>query len=499
MLSNNINLCLSTKKVTQSSAKVCLAAFGSKPTEVTSLTIKVNDKKKHFPLKEWKSVFEENNEQEGPYYQKIKVTGLAPNTQYDLSLLSNKEEIIQSGKFETLPNELPHKTTHSTFRPFTIGFGSCYCIELDKDRLFSTSLENLAKNINYKPYFFGFLGDSVYLDHPASNYYWTPYSEKQLQNDFTAKYQNFYLATRWVRANLSTLTLADDHDYHNRYPDNPLFMKLAQLRDKYYMERWRKVARKLYQAFSSKSAVDQFTIGSDLSFFIADTRSNRQVNKINLLSDEDFKKLTDWVTHLNCPGVLITSQPLFLNKRSYWHPSSFFAEPNITEWKQYDRLIETLNNSSHDIVILSGDVHFSRLARVKNRGGAKIIEAISSPISLIEEDEKKEAGLFGDRIEYFARSKWKLDIDKEPKQFPPSFMAINQDRFDIEYLKAGCPKWHQQTGIIDNNRTEENFATVSFFKSNSQVEMKIKTWLPRLKSNSSNLPKEDWSYQVSLS
>ncbi|MDA7916352.1 hypothetical protein N9B94_03870 [Verrucomicrobia bacterium] len=75
------------------------------------------------------------------------------------------------------------------------------------------------------------------------------------------------------------------------------------------------------------------------------------------------------------PGILVIPQPLIVEKNK--------TERNLLSFpKQYGRLIEALGHTGHDMVVLSGDVHFGRIATCSlGAKGGILTEIVSSPMS----------------------------------------------------------------------------------------------------------------------
>ena len=76
--------------------------------------------------------------------------------------------------------------------------------------------------------------------------------------------------------------------------------------------------------------------------------------------------------------------------------------------EQYTRLCDALIATPQDVLVLSGDVHFGRVAEVEierpGRGGARVYEVISSPMALVSLFRGRvalAAGRFEDEITEF--------------------------------------------------------------------------------------------------
>src|SRR5262249_11205368 len=69
-------------------------------------------------------------------------------------------------------------------------------------------------------------------------------------------------------------------------------------------------------------------------------------------------------------------------------PASFvrgaFSDWNLPDFAQYYDLVRIAGAAAHSLVILTGDVHFGRVAHGQLPSGAELIEIVSSPLSLVD-------------------------------------------------------------------------------------------------------------------
>lgn len=142
------------------------------------------------------------------------------------------------------------------------------------------------------------------------------------------------------------------------------------------------LARELYFVFQSTKAIAKFAV-PPVSFLIADTRINRDEDRNNFMKPEDLDEVAEWINGLNGPGVLVIGQPLLQTTTGFF--KGHFGDWNLPDFKQYQRLVEIVGGSPHTLVVLTGDVHFGRIARSSLRSGQELIEIISSPMSLVDE------------------------------------------------------------------------------------------------------------------
>ena len=129
--------------------------------------------------------------------------------------------------------------------------------------------------------------------------------------------------------------------------------------------------------------------------------------------------------------------------------------------------------TSHDLVFLAGDAHFGRIAQVEFPGGHKLIEVVTSPMSLVEDDGNYIWAATGTGSQY-AKDAWILGQDVDPRDWPQVPVA-GVAAMPISYLEA-VPASHD-----DSARTEENFMILSFAKKpeSGTVRLKVNCYLPR--------------------
>jgi hypothetical protein len=94
---------------------------------------------------------------------------------------------------------------------------------------------------------------------------------------------------------------------------------------------------------------------------------------------DNLRAIGTWTAGLTGPGVLVLGQPLFAETGS-WQD---YGLPDFK--RQYEELKGYLRQSEHSIVILTGDVHFGRIAVTTLRRELKteLYEVISSPMQLV--------------------------------------------------------------------------------------------------------------------
>jgi len=301
-------------------------------------------------------------------------------------------------------------------KPFTIGVASCFgSARGNTVGLWHALLEHSYKDDN--PIRFQVLcGDQVYMDLDARDSIlwtdglpspWGRYSEQWTKND----------AFKNLLAIAPTLMMADDHEFWNNYPEGNSGMN--------WVNNLRNVAPpqaavSLDRAFSVFQAAlnadpgalsDPMTGPDDvdtmlkdtartfdldlgcLRVFVLDTRTARSW----VLREDDARFDTavasrftqhSWLTRLKVslgasktPVVLFLSQPLI-------EEAGDLREANLPDFaSNYAELCDAIFASPHDILIVSGDIHWGRLYHMEkvrsNTPKQKVYEFISSPLSRI--------------------------------------------------------------------------------------------------------------------
>ena len=92
-------------------------------------------------------------------------------------------------------------------------------------------------------------------------------------------------------------------------------------------------------------------------------------------------ELEEWIRSLRGPAMLVIGQPIFAKTAGV---RGNVADWNLPDFTQYARLCKALLASKQSIVIVTGDVHYGRVATARLASGAELIEIISSPMALVD-------------------------------------------------------------------------------------------------------------------
>lgn len=355
-------------------------------------------------------------------------------------------EVIGTASFETLPTRLPNNSTSKLLnkRPFTVLLGSCFFHEEDSGEV-SSGYNELWNNSNLRPHLKFLVGDQVYVDQQWINILGTNInSREEVKRDVNKVYFNTWNKLYGMLKNGSNYFSSDDHEFWNDFPNTPL-RAWAALRGSAKKRAWVATTTiRFFRNVQSDKPTSQFTIGDDLSFFVADTRIHREKQErgVRLMGDNDLKKLEEWVKDLKCPGVLVLGQPMiwepygnvdFKGKEfnaikgimtgiGYFAGGAFGAvagsfgtdkvlkknanaiaggkaDHNLQSYEQYTDIANAISRSKHDILILAGDIHLGRICKFQishtNRTDpTNIYEVVSSPMTVLPKSKPKLETLF---------------------------------------------------------------------------------------------------------
>lgn len=416
----------------------------------------------------WQRPFDQLNKR---FYKVQTIGGLAAGQDYIVEFQVRQEnqwQVLETAFLTTLPSALPT----SAKSPFTVGIGSCFYTKHDGGRA-GRAYEALYKSKQYKPDIKFLAGDQVYVDIGLGLF---PLDEEDCQTRIADDYAESWELLRSILRRGGTWLLPDDHEYWNNYPFmegfNPYLITL-KLNDS-FRQRWAAAAQMGVDAIQQNQLIRTFTIGNDLSFCVADFRSQRsQVAEEGFIPSPSFNQLKAWVDNLTTPGVLVIPQPLIATEGND-------VDANLTDWPQYEQLLSAMQNGSHDIVVLTGDVHYGRVAEVKiGNSNNKLVEVITSPISNLSEHD----GIAADTPDLKEKHFPVVDlpsISKQPINYLGKITTISQ-WWDLRFPVK---------------RTTEHFMTVDFYRDGGGVKMKLHAWNARETVKRSGLPKKIKGFNI---
>lgn len=422
------------------------------------------------------------------HYQRVRIERLNPRTTYSLKLragdghpLAGSERRLTEARVTTLPTNLPAKEE----KPFTLLLGSCFYSVEDPEGMVGRTYRRI--NGDEQPDVKVFSGDQVYLDNPwqetTLDWYRAFAAPGSFRDMLFQKYVDNWTQVKAENAGFRRLLeeganyfCSDDHEFWNNAP-NFGGAGMVNTLTKRQREWWFGEATTLFRAFQSPSAFMKFEV-HPLSVCIIDTRINRDPNGQWFMRETNLKAVGEWVESLEGPGVMVVGQPVLAGETGILplrgggvlgtikgllaRVGSFSFDRNLPDYHdQYKELIGYIKSSTHSMVVLTGDVHFGRVAHGELKAGSnkKFVEIISSPMQAVLKG--KEKPLFGSYR------------DAPTENFPR-----------LESLK-----------IMDR---QNHFATVRFSSGEGdEVDMRVKYW-PILRSESETNPEPEVVFQISL-
>lgn len=373
-------------------------------------------------------------EERKTWVQVVHCDGLDPGTSY----VATAEGAM--ARFSTLPTSLPRPNE----TPFTVLLGSCYAAH--NDHGVGPMMDIIGQNL--RPSIKFLCGDQVYLDQqgflPG-----IPFTAKGMARGFLAKYLRNWTGTSGLGKVLregATWFSPDDHEYWNNFP-NPATAHPATL-----FEGRRKTITRIARSLCRDFQIDDpaldgahrtFKVGI-LEFFVADTRTNRESGNHKFQADVDQQALIDWVEALQGPGVLVVGQPIFDQPASAL--GAMFADRTLPNYEdQYPPLVRSLLSARHSVLVLTGDVHYGRVAStMRLSGNPEIFEVIASPAAVV----------FG----------------------PPENTSAAPEMFPAK--SSGGAQVPART-FPESERAGDNFATLGFTEASGIVRVTVRLWYVR--------------------
>lgn len=370
------------------------------------------------------------------WQQRVKLTGLQPRTAYTLRLAQAGQGLADAF-VTTLPERLPEAPQD----PLVMLFASCFAVAQDPAGAVGRAYGSLPPGM--RPGFAVLCGDQVYLDTPTSHFFLHVHTPDLLAAELTINYiQSFSQQacdggfTRLLAGGGAFLT-PDDHELWNNAPAMG-----ALVTDTWTdggRETWRGFATQLFDGFQTPQRGASFEI-PPLSIRICDTRLSRTMDRKVFMDPARLTDITNWLAALEGPGMLVVGQPILAGSAG-WKGNLF--DWSMVDFEQYADLARALASVRHDVLVLTGDVHFGRWAVVTLANGARIVEIIASPMALVDPA---------------VRGNW--------RPAPPVFPAIPV---------PGTVSSPVVTG--DLQLTDNHFATLELMAVAAQVQVTHRSWL----------------------
>jgi hypothetical protein len=373
----------------------------------------------------------------GVVFARVAVQGLPPRVRRRMQLVIGGQAKA-SGFVTTLPDRVPGVED----RPLTLMIGSCFCRAEDRagraGRVFAGLPDALRPDLKL------LTGDQVYLDSPFFQFL-IPHTKQGLAEMFLQKYVDTWTQTgdlqgfQQILSSGAAVFTSDDHEFWNNAPFPSFSVNTWTQGGR---DTWFGLASGLLAAFQQPdpaSAVRLLQIG-DLSMFVADTRARRSADRKSFLPAVDMQRLVAWVRGLTFPGILVLGQPIFAKKAGI---QGNIADWNLPDFTQYEELCRVLLQAPQPIVMLTGDVHYGRVARIVTSAQRDLFEIIASPMSLVTGG--------GER-------RWTAPPNTFPAEPIPG--AVSRP---IEVM-------------ADWKRAQDHFLTLELWQQGSGLRMRVRSW-----------------------
>jgi len=302
---------------------------------------------------------------------RVEIAELAADATQTFILLEAGNEVARC-EAGTLPTRVG-----SPDDPLIVFLGSCFCRK--QDRGVGAAITGLPAAA--QPHVKILAGDQVYLD--AESRSWRGNSEERLREIFLDAYWATWTSPgtslAQVLARGPNWFMSEDHEFWNNYPYRnaagfDTWLPWGAGKDAY-----KQIANELYERFQSPAAFTKIDV-SPVSFALLDTRRYRDDRKHQLCRPDDFKQFAKWVGNLSGPGVLVTGQPIFGEESGLL---GTVMDLSLPDYDQYEDVLRALAAAHQPIILLSGDVHFGRIANTRRRTGPDLVEIIASPLALV--------------------------------------------------------------------------------------------------------------------
>lgn len=305
--------------------------------------------------------------------------GLRPGADYQLRAGSERPVHVK-----TFPAKLPQAGV-------TLALASCYYEAFGRHKDY---LQLLQSAPSYGPLAAKLLvGDNIYVDVGAA-----PGKARSGAEETIGRYLQYYWRSGYadVLSYLPTFCLWDDHELWNNYPEWQVHLARTNAGDRPDYAAAGLGALKLFQAVLNPPPAARTGLSyrfdiPPVSCFALDLRAGRTIMKTaepRMTSEAELLAFERWAANLEAPGIAVFGQPLWIDRGNWmdYQPPDFAGE--------YSRIWRALTNAPYDVLVLSGDVHHSRLLEIDTAKDRKVWELVSSPACMIPTMESIAAAAF---------------------------------------------------------------------------------------------------------
>jgi hypothetical protein len=220
-------------------------------------------------------------------------------------------------------------------------------------------------------------GDNVYMDVVPGQLF-----HNDANRETADVYAQYFVDGDYhkVLESSPNVTTWDDHELWNNYPEEQIHLSRSSGASAARFAQAANAGIELFQRPLNPDGANPFERSFEfkidpISFFVADLRSRRTLHSAQprgMMPQAELFNLTHWARHLTAPGVLVLGQPLWIEPGDEYD----YTPPNFEE--QYGQIWAALEDSKFDILVLTGDVHHSRVLSIGVRRGW-VHEVTSSP------------------------------------------------------------------------------------------------------------------------
>ncbi|CAN5285252.1 hypothetical protein BH24CHL7_BH24CHL7_12090 [soil metagenome] len=312
------------------------------------------------------------------WHQRVELVGLTPGSRYQFVLTEAGTPVAEC-RLATLPEALPTVSSPA----LTMLLASCFSGY--RDPLGALGRAFLRLPVSHQPDLAVLTGDQIYLDTPIAHFLLRRHSAQQLAAEFASNY-----AATWgqrvpdggfggLAAGVATFLTGDDHELWNNAPN--VAPHLPDTWTPAGRAAWVSLATQLFDAYQTPRRMHALEV-PPLSVRIVDTRFSRSTDRSRFMDASTMTQLADWLAGLQGPAVLAVGQPV-LAPSTGWR--GHVTDWTIADYAQYEDLVRALLAVAHDVVVITGDVHFGRVAEARLPNGRRLIEIVASPMMLVDD------------------------------------------------------------------------------------------------------------------